>query len=68
MYWKITPHHHNNDYDYCVMPGNTQEDHRAALEYAQDRLEEEWSQASPGETTNPVIMERCEGNVDEENL
>ena len=30
MYWKIEPHE-DTDYDYCVMPADTEKDHKAAL-------------------------------------
>lgn len=47
-YWTITPHQ-SRDYDVAVMPAETEADHRAALEYAQARLEEAWdSLASEG--------------------
>lgn len=40
-YWEITPHE-NKDYDSAIMPAETEEHHRAALEYAQARLESLW--------------------------
>ena len=40
-YWEITPHE-SDEFDYCVMPAETETDHRAALEYAQARLEQLW--------------------------
>jgi hypothetical protein len=67
MYWKITPYH-NRDADFCVMPGDTEEDHRAALEYAQDRLEVEWDEAKPGKEPTPVTIQLCRGNYREDLL
>lgn len=40
-YWEITPHE-CSDFDSMILPAETEEDHRAALAYAQARLEELW--------------------------
>lgn len=61
MYWEIRPYH-NNDADSCVLPAETQADHKAALEYAQARLEEAWDQLQPGMMAS-VTIERCQGDM-----
>ena len=63
MYWKITPYH-NHDADYCVMPGDSENEHKDALSYAQYRLEEAWDQLKPG-TSATVTIECCEGEMPE---
>ncbi len=59
MYWKITPYH-NHDADYCVMPGNTENEHWAALDYAHERLESGWDQLKPGQLAT-ITIECCDG-------
>ena len=59
MYWKITPYH-NADADECLLPGNDELDARAALRYAQARLEEGWDQLTAGEKAT-VTIEYCNG-------
>lgn len=61
MYWQITPYH-TNDADYWVGPAETEADHRAALEYAQARLEQAWDQLEPGMLAS-VTIERCIGEM-----
>ena len=56
-YWRITPYA-NNDADYCVLPARTEADHRAALEYAKDRLEAGWDDLEPGGVFT-VTIELC---------
>lgn len=54
MYWEITPYH-CNDADSCVMPAETEADHRKAFEYARERLEMGWDGLKPGETATVTI-------------
>jgi len=61
MYWKIEPYH-TRDADYCVMPAETEKDNRAALIYAQDRIEDLWDQLNQGQKAT-VIIELCEGDM-----
>ena len=61
-YWKITPHQ-DSDYDYCVMPAETEGDHQSALKYAQDRLEEAWDSTSHEDGPKSVTVEICEGEI-----
>lgn len=64
-YWEITPYH-NNDTDSCVLPAETEKDHRAALEYAQDRLEQLWDEsANDIDTEINVSMKLCDGNIED---
>lgn len=58
--WEIEPHHSSSDFDACVLPGNTQEDHRAALAYAKDRLEDVWDRLEIGETGTVKLKRRIE--------
>jgi hypothetical protein len=62
-YWEITPHE-DSSYDFCLMPANTEEQHRAALEYAQARLESGWDGLEVGQEIT-VTIKLCEG-IDEE--
>lgn len=57
-YWKIEPYE-NNDADYCVMSANTDEEHEAALCYAQDRLEGQWDGVEIGQKVS-VTMKLCD--------
>ena len=63
MYWEITPYE-NNDFDMCIMPGDTENDHRNALFYAQKRLESGWDQLKPGQSTI-VTIKCCDGEMPE---
>lgn len=63
MYWKIEPYE-TRDADYCVMAAETEDDHRAALDYAYKRLEDQWDQLRPGEEAM-VTIRLCEGEVPE---
>lgn len=63
MYWKIEPYN-NGDADYCVMPAESEEDHRAALEYAQARIEDGWDQLKSGKKA-VVTIELCDGDMPE---
>lgn len=65
MFWEVTPYH-TKDADSCVLPAQTEDNHRAALEYAKDRLEELWDQLSPGESAS-VTIEFCSGDMPEVN-
>ena len=60
-FWKIEPYN-NHDADYCVMPANTETDHRSALEYAQARIEAGWDQIKEGQKTT-VTIELCTGEL-----
>lgn len=63
MYWEITPHK-LHDYDSCVMLAETADDHRGALLYAQDVLEQLWDDADVGDLVT-VTMKLCEGAIPE---
>ena len=63
MYWRVEPYN-THDADYCVMPADTEADHRAALEYAQARIEDGWDQLEPGQKAT-VTIELCEGDMPE---
>lgn len=60
-YWKIEPYH-NTDADYYVMEADTEDDHREALKYAQERLESQWDQCVEGEGPRSVSIELCAGD------
>ena len=60
MYWKITPYH-NNDADFCIMPGNNNGEHREVLKYAYNRLEGIWDQAVAGNPAVSVTLELLSG-------
>lgn len=57
MYWKITPNI-DPEYDVAIMPANNEADHRAALDYAKDRLEYLWDTAEENEAKS-VTIELC---------
>lgn len=61
-YWKIEPSS-DRDSDFTVLPGNSEADHRTALEYAQDRLEAAWDRAEIGSGPCPITIEYCEGDI-----
>jgi len=61
MYWKIEPYNTSNA-DCCVMPAETEEDHSAALEYAQARLKDGWDRLKPGQKAT-VTIELCDGKL-----
>ena len=63
MYWKIEPYQ-TNDADCCVLPAETEEDHRAALEYAQARMEDIWDGLEVGEKKT-ITIQLCEGKMPE---
>lgn len=39
--WKVEPSL-DQDYDYCILAAEDNEDHRTALRYAQEVLEQQW--------------------------
>ena len=59
-YWEIAPYHNSNA-DSCVLPGDTEEQHRAALEYAQERLESLWDSLAHEEGPKTVTIELHKG-------
>jgi len=63
-YWTVTPHE-DSQYDCCILPAESEADHRAALEYAQARLESLWDSTawdgSPKQVT--VTMEIKDGEM-----
>jgi hypothetical protein len=61
-YWEITPHE-NKDYDSAIMPAETENDHRAALEYAQARLESLWDSLAWEEGPKTVTIEMKKGEM-----
>lgn len=66
MYWRISPYHDLSEADECVMPADTEANHRSALEYAQKRLEAGWDATAHGKRTVTVTMELCDGDMPEE--
>lgn len=66
MYWQITPYH-TNDADYWIGPAVTEADHKAALAYAQERLEMAWDQLEQGMLAS-VTIELCKGNMPSEDV
>ena len=54
MHWEIEPYH-DNEADICEMPAKTEDDHREALEYAKDRLEELWDDLEIGQEATVKI-------------
>ena len=64
MYWEITPHH-TNDFDCAILPSRNEDDDRAALAYAQERLEALWDATAYGQKKITVTMELCEGEMPE---
>jgi len=66
MYWQITPYH-NSDADCACFPAETEADHRAALEYAQERLEMAWDQLTLGMLAS-VTIELCNGEMPENDV
>jgi hypothetical protein len=63
-YWEISPHI-NSDYDYAVLPGDTEEDHRAALEYATEMLNTCFDALEEGDKAT-VTVKLCKGEMPEE--
>jgi len=61
-YWKISPHE-DMDFDSCVMPAATEEDHQNALEYAQDMLVAAWENLTFGDGKASVTIELCSGKI-----
>ena len=61
MYWKITPSH-NSDADNHLLPGDTLIAHKAALEYAQKRLECAFYELQPGMQAS-ITIELCIGGL-----
>ena len=59
-YWEISPHY-DSDYDSSVMPAETEKDHRAALEYAKDRLESAWDSLAHEEGPKSVTIQLHKG-------
>lgn len=53
--WVISPHA-DGEYDECWLPGERDEDHDAAFDYASDRLEEAWERAGPNEKPSTVTI------------
>jgi len=49
-----------------VMPAETEEHHRSALQYAKDRLEEGWDGTAHGKKAVTVTMELCDGEMPQE--
>ena len=66
MYWRISPYHDLSEADDCIMPAETEEHHRFALEYAKDRLEEGWDGTAHGKKSVTVTMELCDGEMPKE--
>lgn len=64
-YWKISPHH--GDGDYALIPADCESDHRKALEYACDRLEQLWDNIDDDEPVS-VTIELCSGEMPELDL
>lgn len=63
-YWEITPHK-NKYFDSTIMPAETEGDHRAALEYAMERLEALWDSAAYNEGPKTVTIELHNGEIPE---
>ena len=57
--WIVTPHA-DTSYDDWVGPAETEQDHQAALTYAQARLEELWDQMDSDDAPESVTIERRE--------
>lgn len=53
-HWEIEPYH-SSDADICVLPAETEDDHRKALEYAENRLEELWDGMEIGQEATVKI-------------
>ena len=66
MYWEIEPYH-TTQADSCIMPATTEKDHREALNYAKDRLEELWDSAEVGEERT-LSLSLMEGDFDKLHL
>jgi hypothetical protein len=63
MYWEIEPHE-DGDYDVCVMLGDSEDDHRLALEYATARLESLFDTLEEGDKAT-VTIKCCKGTIPE---
>jgi hypothetical protein len=59
-YWEITPHQ-NTDYESCILPGETEENHQAALTYAKERLESLWDSLAHFDGPRTVTIELHKG-------
>ena len=66
MYWKITPYH-SSSADCCVLPAETEENHREALKYAKNRLEDIWEGIEIGES-KVITLELCDGDILEQEI
>ena len=64
MYWKITPYY-NNDADFNIMPAETEEEYKKAIEYAQARLEDGWTNIffNKKPVTVTFILELCDAEM-----
>lgn len=54
-YWMIEPHE-STDYDVCILPGDTDEDHQLALQYATKVLEKLWDEIEDMESRTLTIQ------------
>lgn len=52
--WQIEPYH-DNQADFCIVPIRGEESHHKALEYAKQRLEEQWDATAHDETIEPKV-------------
>jgi hypothetical protein len=64
MYWKVCPTHEDN-IDYYAMPAVTEQDHREALEQAQEVMESRWDALNPGESAT-VTITLCDAPMPEQ--
>jgi hypothetical protein len=61
-YWEVAPHE-NTDYDSALFPAETEDNHRAALDYAKERLESLWDSAIAGGGAQTVSITLHKGDM-----
>ena len=52
--WRIEPHK-SDEYDYCLMEAKTDDNHRDALTYAQEVLEQQWDEMVDNIRLTPTV-------------
>lgn len=60
-YWEIEPHK-DKQYDVCILPANTNEDHQRAREYAHEVLDDIWDQLEEGQEKT-VTLKLIDGDM-----
>lgn len=62
FYWSISPSPYIGSEGSAFLRADSEADHRKALEFAQQRLEEGWDSLEVGDSFS-VTLELCRGNI-----